>query len=832
MSGRLTDIAVYEKEPRIMYVASASGGLWKTVNNGTTWKPVFEREKTVALGAVAVSQTDPDIVWVGTGEANARNSVSWGDGVYHSKDGGKSWLHMGLAETQHIGRVVLHPTNPDIVYVAALGHLWGANKERGVFKTTDGGKSWQHSLAIGANTGCVDLAIDPEIPDVLYAAAYQVRRDAFSGGNPATQTGPGAGLYKTSDGGKTWRMLEGGLPKRPLGRCGVCVSRQHPNVVFAIVQTDLTADTVQGQPANQKLDLKKGGVFRSDDRGATWKHLNSLVPRPFYYGQIRIDPGDEQRIYVLGVNFHVSSTGGKTFQENKKAKGTHVDYHVLWIDPRDSYRIILGCDGGLNFSYDKGLTWEHLKNLPVSQFYAIGLDMRKPYHVYGGLQDNGTWGAPSATRAADGITASQWRNILGFDGYYCQVHPRDNDLVYAEGQYGMLHRINVRTGASNYIAPRLDSKDARTNIEPPLTVGTPDFRFNWSSPILQSPYNEDELFYGGDVVFASRDRGNTWRVTSPDLSRGKPGPNAFKGHTITTLAASVLEDHLIYAGTDDGVLCVCKNWKAKVWTDLSETIQNLPQERWITRVEASRFDKGTVYLSVDRHRQDDRKPYLYVSTDYGLHWVSLAGNLPRDGPVHVIREDPVNPDLLYAGTEFGLFVSFDRGKSWHKQLHLPTVPVHDLVVHPRDRELVIATHGRGIWIMDVLPLQELTMKIQQKDAHLCTIRTAVAFRPFRQDVLAVKQFVGENPAYGAGIYYYIRAASKEEASVTIFNDQGKQVARLKTDRTAGLHRASWNLNHAGTKQGVFYPLPAGAYTAVLQVGERKLQQTFQIEVDD
>ncbi|MBI1830464.1 MAG: hypothetical protein HYR84_03325, partial [Planctomycetes bacterium] len=421
MSGRITEVAVYEKEPRIMYVASATGGLWKTINNGTTWKCVFERESTISLGAVAVCQTNPDLVWIGAGEANARNSVSFGDGVYKSSDAGKTWKHMGLKATEHISRVVLHPTNPDIVYVATLGKLWGPNKERGIFKTSDAGKTWEHILAINENTGCIDLAMDPQDPDLLYAAAYHVRRGPFSGGNPEVQTGPGSGLLKTTDAGKSWQPMTVGLPNRPLGRCGFSIYRKNPNVVFAVVQTDKTPMPTKGQEANLKLDLDMGGIFRSDDKGKTWTHLNSLVPRPFYYGQIRVDPNDDKRLYVLGVNFHVSSDGGKKFAPPALtlAKGTHVDYHALWINPRDSHHLVLGCDGGINLSHDKGATWEYLYNLPVAQFYAVGVDNRKPYHVYGGLQDNGTWSGPSTTRDAAGISPALWTSQLGYDCYYC-----------------------------------------------------------------------------------------------------------------------------------------------------------------------------------------------------------------------------------------------------------------------------------------------------------------------------------------------------------------------------------------------------------------------------
>lgn len=831
MSGRITEVAIYEKEPRIQYVASATGGLWKTINHGTTWKCVFEREAMCSIGAVAVCQTNPDLVWVGMGEANARNSVSFGDGVYQSTDGGKTWLHKGLKATEHIGRVVIHPKNPDIVYVAALGKLWGPNKERGVFKTSDAGKTWEHVLTLDESTGCIDLAIDPEAPDLLYAAAYCVRRDAYSGGNPAVQTGPHAGLYKTTDGGKSWNRMTTGLPDGLIGRCGFSIYRKDPKTVFAVVQTDKTTATVQGQPANQKLDLAKGGIFRSDDRGQTWTHVNSLVPRPFYYGQIRVDPNDDKRLYVLGINFHVSNSGGKKFLEGNSAKGTHVDYHALWIDPRDSYHLILGCDGGLNYSYDKGITWEYLKNLPVSQFYAIGVDNKQPYTVYGGLQDNGSWGGPSTTREAGGIAVSQWFNILGYDGYYTVVHPRDDDIVYCEGQYGILRRNHIRQSKSVDIKPRLDSDSETTNFDPPLPKGTPAFRFNWSSPILQSPYHHDEIFYGGNFVFVSKNRGDSWRLASPDLTRGKPGPNDFRGHTITTLAAQPGVDYLLYAGTDDGKVWRSKD-KLSAWVDLSERIPDVPQNRWITRLEASRWNTGWVYLTFDRHRTDDYKPYVFKSVDYGQTWTPLMNNLPDIGMVHVIREDFFNKDVLYLGTEFGLYVSLDAGKSWHRQKHLPTVPVHDLVIHTREHELVIGTHGRGIWIMDVRPLHDLKEKALSEEAHLLPIAPTLAFRKEAKQKLGIKMFYGENAPYGASIYVHLRDKPAQPPTLTIEDPKGTTLAQFKVPATAGLHRLGWNLNRPKTAVGDFNPVLPGGYRAVLRLGEKTYVREFRVDVDD
>ncbi|HYT89894.1 MAG TPA: hypothetical protein VEL76_14405, partial [Gemmataceae bacterium] len=433
MSGRITEVAVVESNPAIIYAAAASGGVWKTADAGVNWAPVFDGQTSSSIGAVAVSRSNPDHVWVGAGEANARNSVTWGDGVFRSTDGGKTWQHVGLKETQHIGRIVIHPANPEIVYVAALGRIWGPNKERGVYKTANGGRTWDLVKFVDENTGFIDVAMDLSQPDTLYAAAYCVRRDGFSGGNPDVQTGPGAGLYRTIDGGKSWTKMTKGLPNRPYGRCGFDIYRQDPRTVYAVIQTDKTSVTVQGQAANltkrtvvekgqkvtEDITADHGGIFRSDDRGETWTRLNSLCPRPFYYGQIRVDPNDVNNIYVLGIAFHTSKDGGRTFTTGGKGKGkggAHPDHHALWINPKNSNQLVLGNDGGLYLSQNRGANWQHVKKLPVSQFYAIAVDMRKPYRVYGGLQDNGSWGGASATRNIEGIGLSDWYRILGADG--------------------------------------------------------------------------------------------------------------------------------------------------------------------------------------------------------------------------------------------------------------------------------------------------------------------------------------------------------------------------------------------------------------------------------
>jgi photosystem II stability/assembly factor-like uncharacterized protein len=815
MGGRIADIAVVENRPGTIYLAAASGGLWKTGNNGTTWAPVFDNQPTVSLGAVAVAPSNPDIVWAGTGEANARNSVSWGDGVYKSTDSGQTWQNMGLKDSEHIGRIRIHPKNPDVVYVAALGHLWGPNPQRGLYKTTDGGKTWQRSLFLNEDTGCIDLAIHPDEPDTLYAAAYRVRRGPFAGGNPAVQTGPEAGLYKTTDGGKTWQRLTRGLPDRPLGRCGLDVYRKDPRIVYAVIQTDKTTlvrETEWGQPAKTSSQADSGGVFRSEDGGQSWVKVNDLCPRPFYFSLIRVDPRDPDRVYVGGLNLHVSRDGGKTFSKDG-GRGMHADHHALWIDPNDSTHLIAGNDGGLYFSYDRGSNWEAIRNMPLGQFYGVAVDMRKPYWVYGGLQDNGSWGGPSATRSAEGITASDWTHILGADGFQCQADPADADTVYAETQYGGLARLNVRTGAAR-------------DIQPKAAERTPAYRFNWSAPVLLSPHNPRTVYFGGNHLFRSVNRGDTWEVISPDLTHGGPGPSPDQGHTITTIAQSPMSAGVLWAGTDDGRVQVTRNG-GLTWTDVGDRVPGVPVTRWITRIEASRFAEGTAYLAIDRHRHDDRRPYVFRTLDYGASWQNVTKNLPAEGPVHVIREDPRNRDLLFVGTEFGLFASLDAGSSWQRlKAGLPTVAVHDLVIHPRDRDLVIGTHGRSVYVLDVSPLEELTPRQLTEAAYLCDVKPATRFRHRgARELGSSKVYGAPNPPSGAGIWYYLKE-KPQTLHIVITDAQGSPVASVTAAEEPGLHRVSWDLR---TRTG---GVPAGDYLVRLEVGDRTVVKKLHVDAED
>jgi photosystem II stability/assembly factor-like uncharacterized protein len=720
---------------------------------------------------------------------------------------------MGLADSHSIGRIVIHPKNPDIVYVAVLGHLWGPNKERGLYKTTDGGKTWAVSKFIDENTGFIDVAMDPADPEILYAAAYSVRRDAFSGGNPATQCGPGAGLYKTNDGGKRWEKMANGLPDRQYGRCGIDIYRKDSNIVYAVVQTDKTPVTVAGAKANAKTGPEAGGVFRSRDKGKTWEHVNSLCPRPFYYGQIRIDPSDDSRIFVLGVSFHVSKDGGKSFGTGK---GFHPDHHALWINPKDTSHLVLGNDGGLYVSKDRAVSWQAIRGMAIGQFYGIAVDMRKPYRVYGGLQDNGSWGGPSATYSDSGIQLNDWFRIAGADGFSCQCDPTDSDIVYAESQYGKALRINLK------------GKVTSKSIQPKAPKGAPVYRFNWSSPMLLSPHDPKTLYYGGNHLFKSTDRGDNWKEISPDLTHGQPGKSESTGHTLTTIAESPLKAGVLWVGSDDGRIHVSKDGGDK-WTEVTDKVRGVPNQRWISRLECSHHAEGTAYLAISRYRNDDRGPYLFKTTNYGQTWENITSNLPESGSVHVVRESSKNKNLLFAGTEFGLFASLDGGGSWHPmKAGLPTVAVHDLVIHPRDRDLVIGTHGRSIYVMDIGPLEQLTPDVLAAVGHLFEVRPAVAFKVQKaNDDGQRKVFVGANPPYGAVLYYYLKNNVAQPVSITILDATGKQVTSLKGANKAGLHHIVWNLRADGQKEGTVRP---GDYVALMH-GEARQLRPIRVEAE-
>ncbi len=783
MGGRIDDVAVVESRPATVYVATASGGLLKTTNNGTTWTLLFDEQPVSTIGDVTLAPSNPEIVWVGTGEPNNRQSSSWGNGVYRSTDGGRSWAHLGLADTHHIGRIAVDPRDPDVAYVAAVGHLWGANAERGVFKTADGGKSWAHSLRINEDTGCVDLAIDPEDSQVLYAAAYQRRRTpfGFNGG------GPGSGIYKTTDGGASWRKLTGGLPGGDTGRIGLCVYRKEPRIVYAIVEN------------------AQGGVFRSEDRGESWQRMSSTNPRPMYYSKIHVDPNDDQRIWVLGASMYVSRDAGRSFSTNAVSR-IHGDFHALWINPKDSEQMVLGSDGGIHWSWDRGQTWDFVNSIPLAQFYEVAYDFRRPYWVYGGLQDNGSWMGPSATPTQQGPTNADWERIGGGDGFYVQVDPTDHNSLYVESQNGALGRLNAATGERKSIRPRPEPGEA-------------PYRFDWNSPILISPHNPRKLLFGGNRLFITTDRGDTWRRTE-DLSSGPdrtklpimgvlPGREVLSLHDgqasfgqIVTVSESPLRAGVLWAGTDDGNLQVSRDDGA-TWKNVAASVPGLPKGTYVSRVVASHHGAGRCYATFDGHRGDDFTPYVFVSEDYGESWKSIRGNLPEGGTVSVVREHHRNPTVLFVGTERGAWVSFDRGGAWHRfGAPLPTVPVDDIQVHPRENDLILATHGRGVWILDdITPLEELAEKALTSGAVLFTPRSAVAYR-LRNHTGSTGHnlFIAPNPQPGALIQFYLkeRPAAGEPVKLSILSADGNTVVREMTlVRTeAGIQRVTWDMRHA------------------------------------
>jgi len=786
MGGRIDDIVADPGHPAVIYVGAATGGIWKTVNGGTTWRPIFDDAGTTSIGALAMAPSNPQIIWAGTGEANNRQSSSWGNGVWKSTDSGRTWTHMGLDDTQHIGRIVIDPRNPDVVYVAALGHLWGPNRERGLFKTTDGGRTWTNTKFIDENTGFVDVVMDPTNPRVLYAAAYQRRRTpwGFDGG------GPGSGLYKTTDAGRTWTKLAGGLPAGDTGRIGLAIYARNPNVVYASVEN---AD---------------GGVFRSDDAGRTWTRMSPLAPRPSYFSQIRIDPEDDRRIYLLGSPLYVSDDGGRTFRSDG-ARNVHVDHHAMWIDPHRPSFIVLGNDGGVWMSWDRARTWRRFNNIPLGQVYIVSADRADPYRLYAGLQDNGVWEGPSATWHRVGPLNDDWIQVDGGDGMYVTADPDDPTTAYVEMQDGRLMRFDDRSGEVKAIDPYVHELEG---------AGTPGrgpalMRFNWTTPILISPENHLTLYLAGNRVWKSLDRGDTWFPISPDLSRGidrdtlpimgvRPSPHTLSLNdgvssygNATTLAESPVTPGLLVVGMDDGNVQMTSDGGVR-WTNVTSRFPGLPAGAAPSRVVLSRFAAGRMYVTFDNHRQDDFHAYVYTSADGGASWTSLAGSLPAV-PVRTIQEDPRNGDLLFLGTEDAVWVSLDRGRSWFRLKNdLPDVPVPDIEIQPRDHDLILGTHGRGIYIMDIAPLEELDAQVLSAPAYLFPPQRAVTFNDLEhRDFLAQAVYVGANPAYGATLDYYLDRAAPE-ATLRITAPDGRVVRELTASGAPGLHRVVWDLRLA------------------------------------
>jgi photosystem II stability/assembly factor-like uncharacterized protein len=986
MGGRIDDIAVSESDPGIIYVGYAVGGVFKSENNGTTFTPVFETYSSASIGDIAIHPTNPDIVYVGTGEANNRQTSTFGDGIYKTTDGGKTFINIGLKDTQTIARIVIDPKKPDTVYVASPGHLFGPNPERGIFKTTDGGKTWDKIKFLDDDTGFTDIAIDPVNTNILYAASYQRRRNGccFNGG------GSGSSVWKTVDAGKTWTKITGaGLPPGTYGRIALDVSRSNPSVLYVQIEAgqvgapapargaDPTASTEAtppgaaavtppgGQPgarggapappaaaataaaggggrggynwcnnggpgggfgrggtqggAPPVLDPARGGVFRSGDKGKTWTLVSNCNARPMYFSQLRVDPTNEKVVYVAGLPVAKSLDGGKTFATLDDAGGHgdpgHVDQHAIWIDPKNPKHLMIGNDGGLDISWDQGKTWDYVNTMATALPYWVSADMRHPYYVYTGLQDNGSWGGPSATRSANGILNSDWFGIGGGDGFQTAVDPTDFNIVYTESQDGNTNRYDLRTGRSSSIRPRAPGERGRGGFGgrggqavqgapgaqgaqsargaqpgaaaeqeavtpqqqaggafggrggPPnvLNASPGDtYRFNWNTPFMLSPHNPSIVWLGGNRLFKSYNRGDTW-VASPDLTKnidrntvalmGVPGDRTqlskndgvVSYSTIISLSESPVMPGVVWAGTDDGNVQVSRD-SGTTFLEVGKGMPGLPanHEYWISRIEASHFDPAAAYVSVDGHRSDDIKPYLFVTHDYGKSWQSITNNLPAWGNIQVVREDPKNKDLLYVGTEFGLYVSLDGGKQWQRFMNnLPTARVDDILVHPRENDLVVATHARSLWIADDISALQQMASVGSQDAVLFDIRPAVAYLPDRQrgqQTGGQKAFVGENPQPGTMISYYLKSAASGDVKITIADAAGKTIRTLGGTKDQGINRLNWNLRpqlperggaggFGGGRGGFAQPVDPGTYIVTLSVNGKTMTKPVTVLQD-
>jgi photosystem II stability/assembly factor-like uncharacterized protein len=831
MGGRVPEIALDPKDPYTFYVALGTGGLMKTNDNGGSFKGIFEDQPVAAIGAVAVAPSDPKVVWVGTGEANDRNSSSWGDGVYRSGDAGATWTRAGLADSKTIARIVVHPADPKTAWVAVMGDLWSPSPNRGLYKTTDGGATWKASLtASGSYTnrvGAGDVVIDPTNPDILYAALYARRRTpwSFVAGPEATEGKDLGGIFKTTDGGATWHKLSKGLPTGT-GRIGLALFAKDPKIVYAVVQSD-----AGGTVGIDTVRSKAGGVFRSSDGGESWTRTSPLDPRPFYFSQIRVDPENDQRVYILGYALHVSEDGGHTFREDRFGK-VHPDCHALAIDPRTPQRLLLGTDGGPYQSYNGGETWQQIDTIAAGEFYRIAVDDQTPYRICGGLQDNLNWVGPSRTFSKDGIVNSDWTDISGGDGFYCTFDAENPNIVYAESQGGSLHRFDLATGQVKSLRP-----------EP--AEGQTAFRFHWNSPLIGSHHQKGTLYLGGNRVFKLTVRGEQWRAISPDLSAQDPlktttvGSGAENYGVVYALAESTLKPGLLWAGTDDGKLWTTET-DGDDWTDLTPYLPAPVKGQWISRVEPSHHNANVAYLAVDAHRTGNYAPLAYRTADGGRTWQSVASDLPASGPVKVVREDLVNPDLLFAGTEFGLFATLDRGGHWFKLGGLPTVAVDDILVHPRDRDLVAATHGRSLYIIDyVRALQDLTADVRSRAAYLFAPRPAQArhlLPGWADSAGASGQFRGANPPEGAILDVWVKEYSNDPVKIAITTASGVPVANLTTPAVPGLSRVTWDLKLGKDMQteyggeGAALFVRAGEYTVTLTHGKIKMEQKLRVDV--
>jgi photosystem II stability/assembly factor-like uncharacterized protein len=847
-AGRVSVITGVPGDPFTFYVAGANGGVFKTTNGATTWTPIFDDQPFLSIGDIALAPSNPDVIYVGTGEGNPRNNASFGHGVYRSNDGGTTWTHVGLEDSDRIARIRIDNANPDIAYACAMGREWGPNEQRGVFKTTDGGKTWQRVLFKDTQTGCSDIDVNPTNSNEIYAGMYTYLRKAWhlrSGGGETA-------LYKSMDGGATWKKLTNGMPAM-LDRVGVAIARSNTDIVYMISET---------------LDYQ-GELWRSDDAGASWRVVNKdpqLSFRPFYYADVRIDPHDPNRVFALGGNLWLSEDGGRTFAS--LPRDVHGDHQALWIDPTDSKRILSGSDGGFQVSYDGGRNFNVLNNVAFTQFYHVNYDMQTPYMVCGGLQDNGTWCGTSDSLTSEGIRKNDWFTVGGGDGFFAVPDLKEPWRVYNDLQGGSISVTDTRSGTSRNIIPypnRIGSVgDAMANHK---------HRFNWNSPIVLGP-DGTTVYFGGEVVFRTTNHGQSWDIISPDLttndkakqqSSGEPivvDNTAAEFHcTILTIAPSRLDANVIWVGTDDGNVQVTRDG-GKTWTNVVKNIPGLAPNAWIPTVEASPSDAATAYVAADHHQDNDYTAYFFKTTDFGKTWTRLDLGMPptATGWSHVIREDPKNKSILYAGTELGLWISFDGGSHWASfRQNMPAVPVRDIQIHPRDNDLLVATHGRGLWIMDdITPVQRIGAALSA-NATLFDVRPAIRWTVWNKDGnLGQGSWAAPNPPAGAMLDYYVKGDARG-ATITISDKSGKTVRTLRNLRSGGVERAIWDLRYEGPTAagrggrgaarpegeapapparggggrgggGGPYVLP-GEYTVTLHAGGRQETRTVKVEMD-
>jgi len=811
----ITDFAVPAAPERAhrntIYVGTRHGGVWKTTNSGTTFEPVFDQTGQYSIGAVAVAPSDQNQVWVGTGESFVVRYSYSGDGIYKSTDAGAAWQHMGLGETHHLSRILIHPTNPDVVYAASMGPLHTRSPDRGVYRTRDGGRSWEKVLFLDDQTGVIEMVMDPRDPDVIYAASYDKERVAWR----LEQGGPGSGIHKTTDGGDTWTRLEGGLPTGKIGRIGLDLFRANPDVVYALIENLNPRPEELPQP--NPVGGGMGEVYRSDDGGMTWRlthdrQINVGGKAPYSFNWLKVDPGNDQRVWVSSVWVAHTTDGGRSWVDldNARERFTNMfgDIRVIWVDPYDPERLLVGSDGGVYQTFDAGRTVRHYPNLPLGEVYAVAVDMDDPYHVHAGLQDHESWRAP-VNGFAGHIGIELWVTVGTGDGMYNAVDPTDSRWVYNTQQFGGHYRQNVETGERTNIAPRREPSAG------------PRYRYTWTTPLVLSPHDPKTLLTGAQLVLRSRDQGDTWEEISPDLTSGAGMTTNVDGNpctidrvgdgnvwycTITTVAESVHTRGVIWAATDDGRIQVTRDDGAS-WTDVTPAIEaaGAPRGYWFTRVTPSRLEAGRAYATITGFHRDDFRPFVYRTDDFGASWRAIAATLPANAPANVIVEDHANPSLLFLGTDRGLFASVDAGATWTPfQSNMPVVPVRDLVIHPRENDLVVGTYGRGLWIADITPLQQLSESVLAEPFHLFApepkgLRIESSWGNYRLD--GDQALMTPNEPNGVSIWFWQREAADGPAAIRVTSAAGETVYQTQVEAGAGLRRVFWNLRVSSGGRG-------------------------------